>query len=203
MKSHSHSGPDKVVWIDEFLSERACMAILDELEYCFWSRSSVIAYRDGNLRSWVSGARTSETTTAKWFSSTLKREMARVDRRIERTLGESPGALEGWQATRYGLGQRFDYHYDFGHCRYEPQGRRIATLLLYLHSPRAGGGTRFRDLELDIAAVSGRLLYFRNVLPDGTDNLRMLHAGMPVTRGKKITLVNWVREHPLLSAQAS
>jgi prolyl 4-hydroxylase len=200
MKQHRHAGPDEIVWIDGFLSARACEAITEELNYCFWSRSSVVSYRDGTWRSGVSNTRTSETTTAQWFSSALRRELARVDKRIERTLCEKPSTFEGWQATRYGAGQRFDDHYDFGHCRHEPAGMRIATVLIYLQCPRAGGGTRFRDLDLEVDAVSGRLLYFRNVLPDGSDNLRMMHSGLPVERGRKVTLVNWVRERPLREA---
>jgi prolyl 4-hydroxylase len=199
MKQHRYTGPHDVVWIDDFLSARACSVILEELNYCFWSRSAVVARRDGIWRSWVSDSRTSETTTARWFSAALRRELGRVDRRIERQLEERPRHFEGWQATRYRIGERFDYHYDSLHCGEEPAGMRRATLLIYLNSPRSGGGTRFRDLELEVPAVAGRLLYFRNVLPDGSADMQMIHSGLPVARGQKVTLVNWVREQPMPS----
>jgi prolyl 4-hydroxylase len=201
MKQHRYPGPQEVVWIDDFLSARACSTILEELKYCFWSRSAVVSRRDGSLRSWISASRTSATTTERWFSAPLWRELRQVNGRIQRQLGETSANFEGWQATRYRTGQHFDYHHDSMHCREEPAGMRLATLLIYLNSPRSGGATHFRNLELEVPAVAGRLLYFRNVLPDGTADLNMIHSGLPVGRGQKVTLVNWVREHHELNSE--
>lgn len=188
-------GRDGVTWIDGFLSPRACEAILGELDHCFWWPSTVVSQQlSGEYRSHRSPKRVSQTTTATWFSSPLRREIRALDRRIARMFGDDPDSFEGWQATRYARGERFDDHYDIGHCRDEPQGERKATLVLYLHAPHAGGATRFRDLDLEVAAKAGRLLYFRNLLPDGSEDLRMLHSSLPVRRGRKVTLVNWVRE---------
>ena len=194
-------GRDGVAWFDGFATERSCSAILEELEYCFWWPSGVVSRGgDGAYRSHLSLMRTSETTTARWFSAELRREIRALDKRIERVLAEDPRNFEGWQATRYGLGERFDDHYDTGHCREEPAGERKATLVLYLCGPQAGGATRFRDLDLDVPAKAGRLLYFRNLKPDGSEDRRMLHASMPVRRGRKVTLVNWVRERAVRGA---
>ncbi|MBS0295822.1 MAG: 2OG-Fe(II) oxygenase [Proteobacteria bacterium] len=204
MKRHRRAGIDEIEWIDDFVSERARTSILSELEYCFWWPSLVVSRdADGGWRSGRSDWRASETTTERWFTLQLMTEVRRIERRVERILGEPPDCFEGWQATRYGPGQYFDDHYDFGHCRDEPAGERRATLVLYLRCPAGGGGTHFPERDLTVAARPGRLLFFRNLLPDGSEDMAMLHASLPVRRGRKLTLVNWIRERPVRGARAN
>lgn len=74
-------------------------------------------------------------------------------------------------------------------------GQRIATALLYLHPPEAGGATRFPRLELTVAPLLGRLLVFQNC-GDNTQEPHplSLHAGEPVDAGVKWIANLWFRE---------
>ena len=189
-------------WTDGFLSERACRRILEELEISFWKPSSVIARQwDGSLRSYGSTRRVSETAHEQWFSPELLRELRRIEKRVAVILDAEVARFEQWQATRYRRGGRFDSHLDTGYWADEPAGEREKTVVIYLDTPGAGGGTRFEALDIVVEAKAGRLLTWDNLLGDGEKNPRMLHAAVPVASGIKTVLVTWVRqrkvrEHP-------
>lgn len=183
-------------WVDGFLSEPMCNKILDELEITLWKPSTVVYRRSGGeLRQGLSRSRRSETAHEQWFSPELKRVLRRIDSRLARLLGHDPVRHEAWQATRYRRGDTFQDHFDAGHWSDDPHGERERSVVIYLRAPARGGGTRFRELGLDVQARVGRLLTWGNLLPNGEPDPRMLHAGTPVTRGVKIVLVTWIRQN--------
>jgi prolyl 4-hydroxylase len=186
-----------LAWQDGFLSPRDCALLLDELQFSFWRPSTVVTRYGESLLRQRTNTRLSETTTETWFSATLLRAMRRIERRLCRLLGRPPENFEEWQATRYATGGRFDDHNDAGHWREDAAGEREMTVLLYLQTPEKGGGTRFRDLGEEIEARAGRLLVWTNLLEDGRVNPRMIHAGVPVRKGKKCVLVTWIRERAI------
>lgn len=186
------------MWVDDFLSQETCASILEELEFSFWRPSTVVRKgQDGPLQVRRSRMRVSESTSQEWFSPELLREIRRIESRLVRTLGCARERYEPWQATRYPVGGKFDFHYDCGCWKDEPAGEREATVLLYLDSPPRGGSTRFRELGLKIEARAGRLLVWKNLLPDGECDPGMIHSGAPVKRGRKTTLVTWIRQRAI------
>jgi prolyl 4-hydroxylase len=183
-------------WMDGFLSSRTCAWILDELEIALWKPSSVVSRQeDGSLQDYRSASRMSETAHEEWFSPVLRRELRRIEKRIAAILDAEVSRFERWQASLYRRGGRFDSHFDTGYWAHEPAGERAKTVLLFLDTPRAGGGTRFKELRIEVDARAGRLLTWDNLLPNGERNPRMLHAGVPVTRGTKTVLVTWIRQN--------
>jgi len=186
------------LWIDDFLAPETCELIREELEFSFWRPSTVVRREAGGLlRDRRSKMRVSETTSADWFSPELSREIRKIETRLTRVLGYTRERFEPWQATRYGMGGKFDFHFDCGCWREDPAGEREATLLLYLDSPARGGSTYFRDLGLTVEARAGRLLVWRNLLTNGEPDPRMIHSAAPVKSGKKTTLVTWVRQRTI------
>jgi prolyl 4-hydroxylase len=110
------------------------------------------------------------------------------------SLGIRPRNLEPWQVTRYIKGQWFDFHLDCG-CWYDhPSGERKRSVLLYLETPKRGGTTVFRALNVEVKPAAGRLVVWNNLLPNGNCNHAMVHASLPVTEGSKTILTTWERE---------
>lgn len=182
-------------FIDGFLTARTCERMLDELDYAFWQPSTVVN-RDaaGVVVAQRSAMRISETAMEALFPPAAARIAERTRERVARVLRVSKARFETWQAVRYRSGGKFDYHLDAGLWSSEPAGERVWTVMLYLDTPGAGGATTFKQLGLKVDAVAGRLLFWKNLLSDGTPNPWMLHRGAPVRRGRKTILVTWIRE---------
>jgi prolyl 4-hydroxylase len=195
MNSDKQWQMDQPHFIDGFLSRSTCEQIKEELQFCFWSPSRVLIHRNDN--SYVdaeSASRISKTAHSVLFTEKLKRIVHRIETRISHLISEPVERFEHWQATYYGPGGNFDYHFDSGNWHNSPAGDRKFTILIYLKSPLKGGKTHFRELDLEVAPTEGRLLIWKNLEDDGSRNLDMLHAGLPVIRGTKIALVTWARE---------
>lgn len=181
-------------WVDGFLSESLCNEILDELEVTLW-KPSTVSYRldGGKSRHGLSRRRRSETAHEEWFSPELKLILRQIEKRIARLLGLRAYCHESWQALRYGRGDKFMEHFDVGHGDDGLHRERERSIVIYLNSPDRGGSTTFRELGLKVEARCGRLLTWKNLLPNGEIDLTMLHASAPVVRGIKTVLVTWVR----------
>ncbi len=188
----------KLFWIESFLPPEQCASIVDELRFAFWSPSTVTDYKPWReLRTVRSLMRVSESTTEKWFTPELRRAIRSIDRRLESLVPHLQERREDWQATRYSVGGKFDYHLDGGHWASECGGHREHTVLIYLNTPRRGGGTRFKKFDLEVQAKTGRLLVWRNMINRNERDLEMLHAATPLKSGRKIVLVTWVRQRPV------
>ena len=184
----------RLFWIEAFLTPEKCERILDELQFAFWAPSTVTHYQPWRTRTERSPVRVSETTSEKWFTPELQRTMRSIDRRLESLVPRFQSRREEWQATRYPLGGKFDYHLDSGHWSHGSGGYREHTVLIYLNTPRRGGATHFKELDVSVRAKTGRLLVWRNMLSRDERDLDMLHAGTPLVAGRKIVLVTWVRQ---------
>jgi prolyl 4-hydroxylase len=185
----------RLYWLDNFLEASRCEGILAELEFAFWRPSTVYLEGEGGNHQYVySRRRVSSTTSEQWFTPPLRRAIALIDRRIGRHLPQAPSHREEWQATRYEKGGRFDYHHDSGYFDDDAAGERTHSVLLYLETPERGGETRFPLLDLSVKSVSGRLLIWSNLDCSGQSDPDMLHASMPVLKGRKTILVTWIRQ---------
>jgi prolyl 4-hydroxylase len=180
---------------DDFLSARECERIRGELEFTFW-RPSLTYQRqpDDVYRHVLTETRVSETAHQDLFSNELLSLLRAIEARLSAWFDLDPAMLEFWQATRYPIGGKFDYHLDSGYWDDHYAGDRIRTFLIHLATPVGGGGTHFRALDVLIEAIERRLVVWENLFPDGSANHTMIHAGLPVLVGDKITLVTWQRQ---------
>ncbi len=190
--------PRTLIVRDSFISASECASILRELEHSYWHSSAIINKRSGRVRLEVlEKYRGSTTSHQQWFSARLNSIVRRIEQRLRGDFGCDTSALESWQATRYEKGGRFDYHVDGGSWKRSAAGERKRSYLLYLVAPNAGGETHFRALDVLIKPEPGRLIAWENLLPSGECDHAMIHAGLPVRRGTKTTLVTWERQRPL------
>ena len=123
--------------------------------------------------------------------------------RIAAMVGVDETALETPQVLHYGVGQRFEPHFDFlegemsGHTEeLALRGQRIATCLVYLNADFEGGETDFPILRQRHRPLAGGALCFANVDPSGTPDRRTLHAGLAPTSGEKWLFSQWIRDRP-------
>jgi prolyl 4-hydroxylase len=186
------AGNGRLRWRDGFLRPSSCQRVLEQLRAALWQRSRVRRRVDHQSAS--SRRRQSSTANETSFSPDLLRTIRGLDRRLERLIPRFTRRRERWQATRYGVAQRYDDHCDAGAFAHQPQGERAYTVMIYLQSPRAGGSTRFRRLGLEVAPVAGRLVIWSNLTPASEVDGEMLHASLPVLAGCKTVLVTHVRQ---------
>jgi prolyl 4-hydroxylase len=187
----------RLYWVDGFLPRAQCKRILEELKFARWQPSGVTRRTGESLRSVLSPNRVSESTLESWFSSPLRRVIRALDRRLEVLIPHHRERREEWQATSYGKGGRFDYHYDSGLWSNRPGGERQYTVLLYLNTARLGGSTLFCELGVDVRARAGRLVVWTNITRASERDADMLHSSVPLRGGRKYVLVTWVHERRL------
>ncbi|MBD8872205.1 2OG-Fe(II) oxygenase [Rhodanobacter sp. DHB23] len=125
--------------------------------------------------------------------------VAQLEQRIA-TLFDIPASHgEGLQILHYQPGQEYTPHFDWfdpGQPGYSTLtargGQRIASVVMYLNTPEAGGGTAFPTAGLTVTALRGSAVYFAYEGGDASS----LHAGLPVLRGEKWIATKWLRERP-------
>jgi len=127
----------------------------------------------------------------------------RLERRIAALVAWPVTHGEGFQILRYEAGAEYRAHLDTfdparpgsaAHLR--RGGQRVATLVIFLTEPEAGGGTRFAKAGLEVCPQRGSAVYFACVDEDGTIDPLSLHAGMPVVAGVKCVATKWLRQQP-------
>jgi prolyl 4-hydroxylase len=117
-----------------------------------------------------------------------------INRRIARATGTSYEQGEPLQVLSYEPGQQYKLHSD----ALPGQGnQRVVTFLVYLNDDYAGGETSFPDLGIAVRGAVGEGLIFHNVDAHGQPHPRARHAGLPVSRGRKLILSKWIRSDPL------
>jgi hypothetical protein len=199
----THRPSDTLLVLDGFLSAPECDQILNELDYAFW-RPSLTYQRqsDDTYKNVLADTRVSDTAHHDMFPDGLIELLATVESRLEASFDAPRATLEWWQATRYPVDGKFDYHLDAGYWEDHHAGDRVRTFLLFLTTPAAGGGTHFRALDVLVEAKAGRLLVWDNLFADGTPDHRMIHSGTPLREGRKVTLLTWQRQRRFRPAAA-
>lgn len=121
--------------------------------------------------------------------------------------------IEHLQVVHYRDSQRYDPHYDYFDRSLASakdvigaQGQRIATALIYLNDvcPDAGGETCFPKVldGLKVRPKKNMAVFWFNVLPDGTEDDRTLHGGLPIKNGEKWAINVWIRDPRLVEKPA-
>jgi prolyl 4-hydroxylase len=127
-----------------------------------------------------------------------------IENRITKVFGFATKQQEAIQILQYALGGEYKAHFDFfspadasSRSLIAEGGQRLATLIMYLNTPKEGGSTDLPNIGLSVRAKKGSALYFENVTQHGEVDEMTLHAGMPVTAGEKWIATKWLRERDL------
>jgi prolyl 4-hydroxylase len=126
-----------------------------------------------------------------------------IEARIGQLLDWPVHNGEGLQVLHYGPGAEYQPHYDF----FDPAepgtasilqrgGQRVATLVIYLNEPEAGGATIFPDAALTVVPKCGNAVFFNYSQPSPVS--RTLHGGAPVLSGDKWIATKWLREREFI-----
>lgn len=118
-----------------------------------------------------------------------------LSRRIAAVLGFAGRPLETLRFRSYGVGEFHPPHLD---CYEEDDGSRlVATAMLCLVAPEAGGETVFPDARPAVALAprAGRLAVWLNYGADGEPDPASRHEALAVLGGEKTTLTAFVYAH--------
>jgi prolyl 4-hydroxylase len=121
--------------------------------------------------------------------------------RLQRASGLMVHQQEAPFLLSYEPGQEYKPHFDFmdpGIAAFQNQlaimGQRVATCFTYLNEDYDGGETDFPRIGWRFRGKAGDALLFANVTSNRQPDPMTLHAGLPVTRGRKYLLSQWIRD---------
>jgi prolyl 4-hydroxylase len=122
-----------------------------------------------------------------------------LDMRAAKLLNWPVERGESYQVMKYEVGQEYKPHFDFFMPRTDPKlivngGQRVSSLIIYLNTPKRGGGTLFPEIGLEITPSAGSAVFFS--YPNTFFARNTLHAGLPVIEGEKWIATKWMREGP-------
>lgn len=123
-----------------------------------------------------------------------------AQRRMAALMGTTPAYSEPLHLLRYQNGQEYKPHRDYLPpslilpLEQGGPGQRESTAIVYLNTMKSGGETEFLEINKKIAPKMGRVLGFKNLLPDGSPDTRTLHAGLPVKFGTKWIATLWIHQ---------
>jgi prolyl 4-hydroxylase len=160
-------------------------------------RAQVFDALSGSLK--VDTMRTNSSAAYSVIDTDVIMQLIRA--RIARAAGVAFDALEPMEVLHYKGGESYRQHIDFFHpsrAGYADEmrirGQRVKTCLVYLNAGYEGGETEFPRLGIKFRGEVGEALVFTNVRADGAGDMNTLHTGLPVTRGEKWLLSQWIRD---------
>lgn len=192
----------RIVVLDNFLSSQECDDLCEEALLAF-APARVVDDREHAVH--AAHFRSNDTAHLPASQSALVR---RIEARIEQLTNWPSACCETLQVQRYAKGQEYRPHHDFfdeGSAAHEAamadSGQRLATLILYLKEPDAGGATYFANLGMRIAPRKGSALFF--TYPDPGSNSGTMHGGEAILAGEKWIATQWFRERAWRYPQAA
>ena len=129
-----------------------------------------------------------------------------LERRVSMIAQWPMEKLEPCSIICYRPGEEYKPHVDFfsdeqilanERVRRDFGGQRIATFLLYLKAPLAGGETSYLEPGVDVAGEDGMGVIHYNVTSGGEQDPASVHAGRPVIDGEKWLWRSTLRQHSL------
>jgi prolyl 4-hydroxylase len=155
-----------LVVFDDFLSDEECRALI-EMAAPRMSRSLTVDVQTGGEET-----HQSRTSQGMFFERGESELVSRIEARIAHLLGWPVQNGEGLQVLRYGPGAEYLPHFDY----FDPAapgtpailqrgGQRVATLIMYLHEPEAGGATVFPDAALSVSPKRGSAVQLQPASP--------------------------------------
>lgn len=105
---------------------------------------------------------------------------------------------------KYDVGGRFKPHSDFidTSTSYNLEdlkngGQREHTFLIYLNDDYVGGETHFNLMNKTIKPEKNKLVWWKNTLNDGSQNIATTHESKKIISGTKYLVGIWVRQQPI------
>lgn len=183
----------RVVLFGGFMSDEECDQLV-ALATPRMARSETVVNLTGGSE--VNDVRTSD---GMFFQRAENELCERIERRIAALVNWPAENGEGLQILHYRPGAQYEPHYDY----FDPShpgsatilargGQRVGTLVMYLNTPEAGGGTTFPDAGLYVAPRKGNAVFFSYDRPHSAT--RTLHGGAPVIAGEKWVATKWMRQ---------
>jgi prolyl 4-hydroxylase len=183
----------RVIVFGGLLSHEECDALV-ALAAPRLVRSETVETKTGGSE--VNEARTS---SGMFFEREENEVCARIEKRIAKLVGWPLENGEGLQVLHYTPGAEYRPHHDY----FDPAksgtpvilkrgGQRVGTLIMYLNSPKQGGGTTFPDVGLEVAPVKGNGVFFS--YDRAHPSTKTLHGGAPVIAGEKWVATKWLRQ---------
>ena len=143
-------------------------------------------------------------TIANFAEESIELAQVLLQSRMSAACGIPARHMEAPSVLHYDPGEQIADHYDFVDPRSTPDyageiarnGQRIITFIVYLNDEYEGGETSFPKLGFSHRGSKGEGIYFVNAQADLSPEMRMLHAGCPITRGEKWIVTQFVRSRP-------
>lgn len=183
----------RLVLFGGFLSDQECEGLIAAARPRL-ERSLTVQTQTGGAQ--LNADRTSDGMFLRRGESEL---VARIEARIARLLRWPVEYGEDLQVLHYLPGAQYKPHHDYfdpgaaGTAKIlQRGGQRVATLVIYLNDPQAGGATTFPELGLEVAPQRGNAVFFAYDRPSPAT--RTLHGGAPVLAGEKWVATKWLRE---------
>lgn len=124
-----------------------------------------------------------------------------IEKRIASITGMPKENGENLHVLCYGIGGEYQPHYDYfnagtpgGNEQLSRGGQRVASLIMYLNNPTAGGETIFPRANISVTPKKGDAVLFYNCTPNGAVDPNSLHGGAPVKAGEKWIMTRWIRQ---------
>ena len=182
-----------IIVLGQLLDAQECEALMDAARPRL-QRSLTVSLQSGGEEE-----NADRTSQGMFFQRGETALIDRIEQRLARLLNWPVENGEGLQILRYGPGTEYKPHYDY----FDPAapgtasivrrgGQRVATVVMYLNDPTAGGATVFPDVQFACLPVRGNAVFFNYSRPDPSS--RSLHAGAPVLQGEKWIATKWLRE---------
>jgi prolyl 4-hydroxylase len=182
-----------IIVFGQLLDAQECEALMDAARPRL-QRSLTVSLQSGGEEE-----NADRTSQGMFFQRGETALIDRIEQRLARLLNWPMENGEGLQILRYGPGTEYKPHYDY----FDPAapgtasilrrgGQRVATVVMYLNDPTAGGATVFPDAQFECLPVRGNAVFFNYSRPDPSS--RSLHAGAPVLQGEKWIATKWLRE---------
>ncbi|MGB9429544.1 MAG: 2OG-Fe(II) oxygenase [Gammaproteobacteria bacterium] len=204
-KPHQPDGPNvisatpHIFTVDNFVSESEC-AHLQALAAARLAPARVAT------RERLSGEQTAFTGEAAVFHLPDSDAVVRnIERRIAAIFDLPTSHVEPLSVLRYQANDRYAPHLDyFDAARLENNlrigdhsGQRVASFLVYLRAPEAGGETQYLKIGKKIAGRPRMALCHSNLTAAGAPDPMTLHTGAAVVKGEKWLARTTLREKPL------
>ena len=180
---------------DDFVSPEVCRWLIGRAE---GRLSRALVYEALRKEVTVHPTRTNTAATFSMLETDFVCVLTQL--RMAAALNVPFRQFEPITVLHYADGEEITEHFDFVDPNvpdYEQEiaqrGQRIATFLIYLNDDYAGGETAFPRVGVSHKGRLTQGIVFINALPDGSADVRTLHAGRPPQAGEKWIVSQFVR----------